>query len=136
MPDIRYKRIHGKLGQVVYQLSQFHFSRFQPPGGWQPALNAYRFHNRISVCVDLAGIDKQNLDLQVRDGHLILRGERRPPDPQLDREEKTMQILALEIDHGAFERRLRLPPEVDPDEITAEYKNGLLWIDLPLRPPA
>jgi len=44
--------------------------------------------------------------------------------------------LAMEIDHGPFQREIILPVEVDPNRVIAEQRNGLLWIYLPLRPNA
>ena len=42
-------------------------------------------------------------------------------------------VLAMEIDHGAFERQIKLPSTVDRTRVKAEQKNGLLWVHLPLR---
>jgi HSP20 family molecular chaperone IbpA len=39
----------------------------------------------------------------------------------------------MEIDYGRFERVLELPAEVDPNRVSAEQRDGLLWVDLPLR---
>jgi HSP20 family protein len=44
-----------------------------------------------------------------------------------------MQMIAMEIDYGPFEREVRLPDEVDVNKVHADQKNGLLWIHLPLR---
>jgi len=44
-----------------------------------------------------------------------------------------MQMIAMEIDYGPFERGVRLPGEVDVTKVRAEQKNGLLWIHLPLK---
>ena len=43
-----------------------------------------------------------------------------------------MQVLAMEIDHGPFERHINLPLSVDRARVTAEQRNGLLWIHLPV----
>lgn len=44
-----------------------------------------------------------------------------------------MRILTMEIDHGSFRRVIKLPERVDLARIESEYKNGLLWVRLPLR---
>ena len=44
-----------------------------------------------------------------------------------------VQMLALEIDYGSFEREFELPAEVDVKQSRAEQENGLLWIHLPLK---
>ena len=47
-----------------------------------------------------------------------------------------MTVLAMEIDHGAFEREIELPLSVERERVTAEQRNGILWIHLPLQPHA
>jgi HSP20 family molecular chaperone IbpA len=61
-----------------------------------------------------------------------LRGVREAAEPK-DEQGRALQTLAMEIDFGAFERSLDLPAEVDTERATAEQKNGLLWICLPLK---
>lgn len=98
---------------------------------WQPAINAFRCDQAYCVCVDLAGVAKEEIELTVKPGILRIRGTRSAPQPDAP-QGKTVRVLALEIDSGDFERELSLPPEVDPGRITAEQKNGLLWIRLPI----
>ena len=102
-----------------------------PSGMWRPSLNAYRCDNCIKVCFDLAGVDKETIDIQIEPGRLVVRGVRQPPEPAFD-EPCPRQILAMEIDHGPFKRELRLPVDVISEKVTAEHRNGILWINLPL----
>lgn len=102
-----------------------------PAGPWRPALNAYRCEDCIVVCLDLAGVDKNRIDVQIEPGRLVISGVRQTPEPGCD-DPSPRQILAMEIDHGPFVRDLRLPAGVVGDEVTAEHRNGLLWIKLPL----
>jgi len=100
--------------------------------GWRPAINAYRCEGAIRVCVDLAGVAKEEIDLQVEPKRLVVRGRRPAPEP-CGEEPRARQILAMEIDHGVFSRELVFSAEVLPQETTAEQRNGLLWINLPLK---
>jgi len=129
------RRLHGRLGEVVYQLSQVQFSRFQTPRSWQPAINAYRCSECLVICVDLAGVDRQRIDLQLEPRHLLIRGCRTPPEPE-EVAHKPVQVLLMEIDYGKFEREVFLPSDIAPERVTAEQRNGLLWVYLPFRPPA
>jgi HSP20 family protein len=129
------KRLHGRLGDVVYELTRVQFSRFNPREAWRPAVNAYRCHACVVICVDLAGVDRQTIDLQVEPKRLLLRGQRQPPEPE-SAERKPVQVLVMEIDYGPFEREVWLPSDVDPQRVTAEQRNGLLWIYLPFRSQA
>jgi len=60
---------------------------------------------------------------------ITLRGSREAPEPT----DQAVQMLALEIDYGPFEREFELPAEVDVEKARAEQENGLLWIYLPLK---
>lgn len=121
-----------RLDRAVEQLVQRHVSHFSPTETWVPAINAYRLSDRIEVCVDLAGVEKESIDIQARPGQLCIRGLRQPPQPPHGPEEP-IQILAMEIDHGPFERVVRLPRGIDVRGVTATTTDGLLWIRLPLK---
>lgn len=133
--DIQLRRLHGRLRDIVYELSQGPSIRFAAPETWSPAVNAYRCADQFIICVELAGVDKSRLQVRAEPRRLLLRGHREPPEPN-GGEHKPLQILALEIDYGAFAREITLPAEVDPERVTAEQRNGLLWIHLPLRSQA
>jgi HSP20 family protein len=135
MHNTRLQQLHGQLGQVVYEMTRNQFGHVPSPEVWQPAINAYRCETSITVCVELAGVDKEMIDLRVEPLRLSLRGRRQPPEP-CRTEQRQKQILAMEIDYGPFERHLILPIEVDTEGVTAEQRNGLLWIVLPIRSAA
>ena len=99
---------------------------------WQPAINAYRCDKCVRVCVDLAGVERSRIDLTVEPERLIIRGVRDVPEPT-HAEGRAVQLLAMEIDYGPFEREVRLPTLVDIEKVHAEQRNGLLWISLPLK---
>lgn len=99
---------------------------------WQPPVNAFRCETAIHICVDLAGVEKSLVDLRVEPRRVILRGSRQAPEPH-EKLGRAVQVLALEIDYGPFERELILPAEVDVEQTTAEQEGGLLWIHLPLK---
>jgi HSP20 family protein len=130
--SIHLRRLHGQLGDVVYQLTKVQFSRFGSPEKWQPAVNAYRCSECIAVCLDLAGVDRRRIEVRVEARRLLIRGNRQAPEPD-HAERKPVQILLMEIDYGSFERELILPLEVDPEGVTAEQQQGLLWVYLRLR---
>jgi HSP20 family protein len=85
--------------------------------------------------VDLAGIPKDQIHIEVHARTLRLEGRREIPEPK-DKGEEPVQIVAMEIDSGRFSREIILPSEVQADAIRAEYKEGFLWIYLPFRSEA
>jgi HSP20 family protein len=84
------------------------------------------------VSVEPAGVDPSGIDLTVESERLILRGVRDVPEPT-HAEGRAVQLLAMEIDYGPFEREMRLPALVDIEKVHAEQRNGFLWISLPLK---
>jgi len=98
---------------------------------WQPAVNAYRCEEGFAVCVDLAGMDKESIDVKVEQRRLRIRGHRQSPEPKREKH-RPVQVLMMEIDSGNFERELTFSVDIDGSQTTAEQQNGLLWIFLPL----
>ncbi len=129
--SIKLRWLQGALHDITYELSRSQFSRFAPQA-WQPAINAYRCDTCIRICIDLAGVDRSEIDLTVEPRRLVIRGTRELPEPTGE-EGCAQQLLAMEIDYGPFEREITFPVDVEIDEAHAEQRNGLLWISLPVR---
>jgi len=123
------RHVQGSLGDIAYELHIRYQAAARAPG-WTPAVNAYQCSGHIVVCVELAGVSKEQLDLQVGPRKLVIRGVRHPVEAACEAG-PPQQVLALEIDQGFFEREINLPREVNPAAVTAEQRNGLLWIHLP-----
>ena len=123
---IQLRWLQGTLGDVTVRSIQLWRTA---PHTWQPAINAFRCETAVRICVDLAGIDKSLIDLRVEPRRVTVRGSREAPEPA----DQTVQMLALEIDYGPFEREFELPADVDVKQARAEQENGLLWIYLPLK---
>ncbi|MCL5096853.1 MAG: Hsp20/alpha crystallin family protein [Candidatus Omnitrophica bacterium] len=132
---IKLRQLHGRLGEIVYQLTRVQFFPLPTTQVWRPAVNAYRCHECIAVCVDLAGIDQSSIQLRVEPRRMWISGRRQPPEPVGSRRQ-FLQILVMEIDHGPFEREVSFPVDVDPTRVIAESRNGLLWIYLEYRSEA
>jgi HSP20 family protein len=127
--NIKLRWLHGTLGDVTVTRVQLWRAA---PATWQPAINAFRCETAVRICVDLAGIDQSMVDLLVEPRRVVVRGSREAPEPS-DEQGRALQMLALEIDYGPFEREVVLPLEVDPEGARAEQENGLLWIYLPIK---
>jgi len=104
----------------------------QRRGGFSPAVDVYYTADppRAVVRADLAGIDPQEIELQIRGRELVLSGVRRP-EPG---EERVYQ--QLEIEHGPFRRVVALGVDVDSDAAVASYEDGILTVELPVSQPA
>lgn len=125
--QIKLRWLHGTLGDVSVTRVQFwRGARHR----WQPSINAFRCERGVRICVDLAGVEKSSIDLAVEPRRVVVRGSRNPPEPT---SEPAVQLLALEIDYGPFEREIDLPIDIDVEGVHAEQENGLLWITLPVK---
>ena len=82
---------------------------------------------RAVVHAELAGVNPDEVKVEVRGRELILVGRRLPPQA------KGRLYQQLEIEHGSFRRVVPLGAEVDSDRATAHYRDGILEITLPLR---
>ena len=104
---------------------------FALAAGWRPAVNAYRCVDQFVVFVDAAGVAQDAVEINAEPHRLIIQGTRLPPEPSCQPSELN-QLLALEIDHGSFERVLDLPQEIDPARMTVDYQDGVFRIQLPV----
>lgn len=124
-----------QMGKILEQLNKGYYS-FSPNETWTPNVNLYETEAAYQVCVDLAGVDKEKIDIEVNDRRLYIKGARAVP---IINNKQTgegpgsarTRVHLMEIDHGSFARAVELPHDVRPDRITAEHKNGILWIELP-----
>ena len=93
---------------------------------WNPVVDVYENEAQITIKAELPGIDKDNISLDVKGRVLSLRGER-----QDDRTEDNETAYRRERFFGRFERAFSLPYEVDPEKIQADYKDGVLTVEVP-----
>jgi HSP20 family protein len=126
--------VSRQMNKIIDQINKGYYN-FVPNETWTPAVNLYETETAYLVCVDLAGVDKEKIDLTVVDQRLRLRGTRtvpiHPDASEGELAQKRVKVHLMEIDHGGFSREVELPHDVEHDQITANYRNGLLWIELP-----
>ncbi len=90
---------------------------------FSPAVDVFEADDKVVIKAELPGMDKNDIHLNVQNGVLSLRGERKS-----ENEEKQGQFYRREISHGSFLRLFALPVDVDADKIGAEFKDGILTI--------
>lgn len=120
------------VSRTITQIMSRQFAQFQTTEAWRPDVNVYQLEGRIEICVDLAGVVPESIEVHVTSEQVIIRGIRHAPDPRAQ-SHQPMRIVAMEIDHGPFNRVINIPDRVDYGGVRTEYIKGLLWVRLPLR---
>ncbi|MEA3509232.1 MAG: Hsp20/alpha crystallin family protein [candidate division NC10 bacterium] len=93
---------------------------------WSPPVDIYETAESLVLRAELPGLSKENIDIQVRDNRLTLKGERRH-----EKEVKQENYLRVERAYGTFQRAFALPTDIQPDKIRATFKDGVLEVKIP-----
>ena len=93
---------------------------------WTPNTDVYETPDGLVVKMEIAGIEKDALEITLNDRLLLVRGHRKDPC-----RERRCTFRQMEIDYGPFERRIIIPRSVDGSRVRAQFQNGFLHIELP-----
>ncbi len=118
----------GDLIDEMTRRSYYHFSR---SCAWQPQVNVYHDQDHYYLCVELAGLAKDKIHVDVAGNKITIRGDRPAPPPPMS--EGQVSLLRMEIDSGPFERCIELPERADMEQVTAKLADGFLWITIAKR---
>jgi HSP20 family protein len=99
------------------------------PRGFMPPTDLLSGERDVIVVMDVPGLTVEDLEIELVDGTLTIRGERRYP--YLEHED-SYELNRLERGFGRFERTLRVPRDVDPGRIEASIDAGVLTVSIPL----
>jgi len=92
---------------------------------WSPKADIYEKDDGIVIKAELPGVDKNDVEIDLNDRILKIKGERKS-----DSEIKDENYYRKETAFGKFERAFTLPVDVNSDQIKAEYKDGLLKVEI------
>lgn len=105
----------AQAGEVEHELER---------ADWTPAADIYEMESGYLIALDLPGIKRDALEIDIDDNRLIVKGTRMVDEERARRSERP---------RGKFLRSFSLPISVDQGQIGAEYKDGVLQIRLPKR---
>jgi HSP20 family protein len=100
-------------------------------GTFVPAVDIYEDQHSLNLKLEVPGIEQKDLDIQLENNTLTVRGERR-----FEEEEKEENFHRIERRYGSFARSFTLPNTVETDNVQATYENGILKIKLAKRAEA
>lgn len=95
---------------------------------WAPAVDIYETENELVIKADLPEINEKELDVRIENNTLTIRGEWK-----FEQKVAEGSYLRTERTYGSFSRSFSLPNTVNTENIKAEYKNGVLTVELPKR---
>jgi HSP20 family molecular chaperone IbpA len=136
---MRYRRLSYRYAMVVRSGQTWPFGDMWPSdrlrllvqARWQPGADTYETASTVEIVVDLAGVDEDDVEVQVFEDALVVEGHRQLPACQ-----EGAVYHAAGIHQGPFRVELPLPAAVDPEQAEARYDRGLLRITLPKRAEA
>ena len=95
---------------------------------WAPAVDIYETENELVLKADLPDVYEKDIDIRIENNTLSIHGERK-----FEQEVKEENYLRVERSYGSFTRSFTLPSTVNTEAIKAEYKNGVLRVEMPKR---
>jgi HSP20 family protein len=95
---------------------------------WAPSVDIYETENELVIKADLPDVSEKDIDIRIENNVLTIRGERK-----FEQKVKEESYLRIERSYGSFSRTFSLPNTVNTDAIKAEYKQGVLSVELPKR---
>jgi HSP20 family protein len=95
-------------------------------GRWSPAVDVLEDKDKLTVKAELPGFKREDLEVSLHEGDLIISGERR-----FEEEKKEGEYHRCERYYGKFHRSIPLPSTVDAGKIEAMYRDGILTVTLP-----
>ncbi len=93
---------------------------------WMPSVDILENENELVLKADIPDVELKDIDIQIENGTLSLRGERK-----FEKNDEKSGYHRIERSYGTFERFFSLPETVDAEHVKADYKNGVLSVTLP-----
>jgi HSP20 family protein len=93
---------------------------------WIPAMDLVDQDDHLELRADLPGMNEDDVDIEIKDGVLTISGERKA-----EQEETREGYRRVERAFGSFSRSVTLPEGVDPNDVKANFENGVLEVSIP-----
>jgi HSP20 family protein len=130
----QFDRLRRELDDVFGQTGAPNAIRSAAPGSW-PAINVGTTATSVEVHAYAPGLDASKIEVTLDRGVLRLSGERQPGIPQEQGKGK-LAVYTRERGAGSFSRAVTLPDDVDPNQVSASYRDGVLQVSVARRAEA
>jgi HSP20 family protein len=111
-------------------LRQSHQSILQRSATWRPLADIRETAEMLTVKIELAGVNEEEIDVALYEDALVVSGERHE-EPELS---ENVYYHEAQIRYGPFRFEILLLAPIDREGVKAHYENGFLWVDLPKLP--
>jgi len=91
-----------------------------------PKVNVYEYEDKVGVIAEIPSLDKKHIDIEVEDGVLTISGDKHGIP-----EDNGAKVIRRELKTSSFKRSFTLGEELDGDDISANFKDGILSISIP-----
>ena len=119
--------LHDRMGHVLGRMAAFREEKPQKgKSDWNPSLDFFETEDRFEVLVELPGISQDDVNVSVTENQLVIKGKK-----QKEQTDETQNLHHSERRYGKFHRVFPLPPNAVPDDIKAEFKDGVLKLVIP-----
>lgn len=125
--DYSVDSFHKEIDRVFNDFFSFEPSAFFK-SDWLPKVDVREDEKEINVTAELPGIDEKDLNVSLEQGMLTISGEKKSEREERD---KKKNYVISERHYGSFSRSIALPEGVKADKIKAEFKKGILKIEIP-----
>jgi HSP20 family protein len=123
--------VAGRLNRLFGGDDLLESDRMSGPGDWVPAVDILETEREMIIKAELPGVEAKDVVVSLDNNVLSLKGERRT-----EREVTRENYHRMERAYGSFHRSFEIPAFVDPENVKAEFRNGLLTITLPKKDSA
>lgn len=100
-------------------------------GTLAPRIDVSETGTEVTLKVELPGVDEKDIDVSLSGNQLTIKGEKRAEQEEKKDGENGRVFHRVERSFGAFQRTMTVPFDVEPDKVSAEFKNGVLTVMLP-----
>ena len=124
--------VQDRMNRLFNEFHNRHDDDVMTRGAWVPPVDIFENGNKeLVIKAELPAMTREEIDVTVENQTLTIRGEKK-----FNHEIKDEQYHRVERTYGSFSRSFSLPSTVDVTKVSADYKDGVLTVTLPLREEA
>jgi len=125
-PSNELRRLQREIDSVFQNMYPSDKDREAPVTGWTPRVDLSETEDAYHIHLDLPGVQKEDVDINLQDGTLTIRGERKE-----EQRAEGSNSVRVERSFGQFFRSFALPQTIQQEGIQASFDNGVLSVEVP-----